>query len=119
MPVSKFTFLHFCFLGNDFEKEARDALFVLTFIRFKKVIGGGTKRRKGPFVVFLHVGSLQRNQCFKGRFFIIPPFVSLTMFITTKAAGSIFSISVFNLLSSSLVTTVYIISTSLVSPRLP
>ena len=44
-------------------------------------------------------------QCFKGLFFIIPPFVSFTLLITTKALGSIFSISVFNLFSSSLVTT--------------
>ena len=45
-------------------------------------------------------------QCFKGLFFIIPPFVSFMLLITTKALGSIFSISVFNLFNSSLVTTV-------------
>lgn len=45
--------------------------------------------------------------CFKGRFLIIPPFVSLMLLITTKGMDSIFSISVFSLFSSSRVTTVY------------
>ena len=49
---------------------------------------------------------LKQRQWFKGRFFIMPPFVSFTLLITTKLCGSIFIISVFSLFNSSLVITV-------------
>ena len=50
---------------------------------------------------------------FNGRFLIMPPFVSLILFIITNASGSIFSISVFKRFSSSLVKTVKMIFISL------